>query len=59
MSMRAMAAAKNDFNLLYSATYDTPWDGSVRTETTPCPLARLTRCSRSPASARAARGRSR
>ncbi|KAE9026716.1 hypothetical protein PR002_g10844 [Phytophthora rubi] len=26
MSMRAMAAAKNDFNLLYSATYDTPWD---------------------------------
>ncbi|KAE8961462.1 hypothetical protein PF011_g29741 [Phytophthora fragariae] len=24
-----MAAAKNDFNLLYSATYDTPWDGSA------------------------------
>ncbi|KAG6604484.1 tenascin-like protein [Phytophthora cinnamomi] len=26
MSMRAMAAAKNDYNLFYSATYDTPWD---------------------------------
>ncbi|KAG7378709.1 hypothetical protein PHYPSEUDO_009748 [Phytophthora pseudosyringae] len=26
MSMRAMAATKNDYNLLYSATYDTPWD---------------------------------
>uniref|UniRef100_H3HBA6 EGF-like domain-containing protein n=1 Tax=Phytophthora ramorum TaxID=164328 RepID=H3HBA6_PHYRM len=25
-SMRAMAATKNDYNLLYSATYDTPWD---------------------------------
>eukprot|EP00644_Phytophthora_capsici_P015497 jgi/Phyca11/127589/e_gw1.70.205.1 len=26
MSMRAMAATKNDYNLFYSATYDTPWD---------------------------------
>ncbi|KAG6965948.1 hypothetical protein JG688_00006988 [Phytophthora aleatoria] len=26
MSMRAMAATKNDYNLIYSATYDTPWD---------------------------------
>ncbi|KAL4138227.1 hypothetical protein PRIC2_001734 [Phytophthora ramorum] len=25
-SMRAMAATKNDYNLLYSAPYDTPWD---------------------------------
>jgi len=26
VSMRAMAATKNDYNLLYSAVYDTPWD---------------------------------
>ncbi|KAK1934620.1 Tenascin-X [Phytophthora citrophthora] len=26
MSMRAMAATKNDYNLFYSAVYDTPWD---------------------------------
>ncbi|KAF1781237.1 EGF-like domain, extracellular [Phytophthora cactorum] len=26
MSMRVMAATKNDYNLIYSATYDTPWD---------------------------------
>ncbi|ETO75683.1 hypothetical protein F444_08762 [Phytophthora nicotianae P1976] len=26
LSMRAMAATKNDYNLIYSATYDTPWD---------------------------------